>query len=287
MTQVPAARQDLIAGLVADSEALEERMAALQDDEEVEPAASEISRVRADYRSWYARALRLLPPDLAKQFTEQRDGGLFSTGIGKFLDAPRQLSVLQAEDGTFPVGRWQHSLVQVRGRMEKQRTLLLEAQPDVTPAEEAARDIAAMLRRVPEMLKVLSRRRPDWSVSEDIADEGDLQVIVEALLRTVFDDVRPEDYVSSRGGGNSRVDFVLPEVGVVIETKMTRTSLTAKKLGEELLIDAGRYPKHPDCAAIVAYVYDPENRIDNPRGIERDLTLRTDSGMSFVCVISS
>jgi hypothetical protein len=101
----------------------------------------------------------------------------------------------------------------------------------------------------------------------------------------LFDDVRPEDYVPSKGGGNSRVDFVLPEVGVVVETKMARASLTAGKLGEELLFDQGRYPKHPDCQAILAFVYDPGGRITNPRGIERDLTTRTASGLSFICVV--
>lgn len=287
MSQIPAARPDVIATLVEESEALEERMAALQADEDVEPALETIRSLRSDYRAWYARSLRLLPAELAKQFAEQRDGGMFSTGIAKYLDDPRELSVLQGDDGSFPLGRWQHPVSQVRGRLEKQRTLLLEASPDTTAPEQAAAEIGAMLRRIPEMLAVIQRRRPDWALAEEINDEADLQVVVEAVLRMVFDDVRPEDYVPSRGAGNSRVDFVLPEVSVVIETKMTRSSLTSKKLGEELLIDAGRYPRHPDCEAIVAFVYDPERRIDNPRGVERDLTLRTDAGVSFLCVIAS
>ncbi|KQR64137.1 hypothetical protein ASF98_11595 [Arthrobacter sp. Leaf337] len=149
-----------------------------------------------------------------------------------------------------------------------------------------AADLAKVLRRLPDFIHVLQQRRPDWPIGEAIKDERELQVLVEALLRTLFDDVRPEDYTPSRGGANSRVDFVLPEVGVVVETKMTRETMSAKKLGEELLVDAGRYPAHPNCEAVVAYVYDPDKRLQNPRGIERDLTQMTGSGIAFFCVIS-
>ncbi|MBN9131728.1 MAG: transposase [Paenarthrobacter ureafaciens] len=86
---------------------------------------------------------------------------------------------------------------------------------------------------------VLQQRRPDWPIGEALKDERERQVLVEALLRTLFDDVRPEDYTPSRAGANSRVDSVLPEVGIIVETKVTRESMSAKKLGEELLVDAG------------------------------------------------
>ncbi|MBN9131727.1 MAG: hypothetical protein J0I04_19005 [Paenarthrobacter ureafaciens] len=46
------------------------------------------------------------------------------------------------------------------------------------------------------------------------------------------------------------------------------------------------YPSHPSCEAIVAYVYNPDKRPQNPRGIERDLTQTTETGISSFCVIS-
>lgn len=42
-------------------------------------------------------------------------------------------------------------------------------------------------------------------------------------------------------------------------------------LGAQLLVDIARYAKHPDCRTLVCFVYDPEGRIGNPVGIERDL----------------
>lgn len=284
MTTIPALRPSLITELIAESEALEERMAALQAGEGVEH--DEVVKLRSVYRAWHARAKALLPPEAVKKFDEQRDGSIFSAGIAKFLADPRKESILRADDGSFPMGRWQYPFESIRGRLEEQRNLLTEALPEEAPAERVATDLAAVLRRLPEHLRVLQKRRPDWDISANITDERELQIVVEALLRTLFDDVRPEDYVSSHAGANARVDFVLPEVGVVVETKMARPSMSARKLGEELMIDAGRYPKHPNCDAVLAYVYDPHRCLDNPRGIEQDLTMRTAGGLSFVCVIS-
>ena len=283
MTTIPAPRPSIITQLIAESEDLERRMSSLQGDEE--PSLTDITDLRRDYRAWHAHARNVLPAEATKKFDEHRDGSLFKTGINQYLGDPRKDSALRAEDGTFPLGRWQHPFDSVRSRLEQQRNLLMEAEPEESPSERVAADLAAVLRRLPAFLRVMQQRRPEWPIGEAIKDERELQVVVEAILRTLFDDVRPEDYVPSRGGANSRVDFVLPEVGVVVETKMTRSSMSAQKLGEELLIDAGRYPTHPDCDAILAYVYDPDRRLNNPRGIERDLTMRTAAGLSFLCVI--
>jgi hypothetical protein len=57
----------------------------------------------------------------------------------------------------------------------------------------------------------------------------------------------------------------------VVEVKMTRSGLTDRQLGEELLIDIARYRGHPDCKTLVCLVYDPEHRIRNPVGLAKDL----------------
>jgi len=45
---------------------------------------------------------------------------------------------------------------------------------------------------------------------------------------------------------------------VVIETKMTRASLGAKQVGEQLILDIEHYKQHSDCGHLVCLVYDPE-----------------------------
>ena len=58
---------------------------------------------------------------------------------------------------------------------------------------------------------------------------------------------------------------------VAIGLKMTRPGLTAKTLGDELLVDIACYPAaHPDVRALVISIYDPQRRIANPRGLEGD-----------------
>ena len=44
--------------------------------------------------------------------------------------------------------------------------------------------------------------------------------------------------------------------------------MTAKQLGEQLIIDIARYRKHPQCSRLVCFVYDPEGKIANSSGIE-------------------
>lgn len=105
----------------------------------------------------------------------------------------------------------------------------------------------------------------------DVNDEYDVQDLMHALLRLYFDDVRPEEWVPSYAGASSRTDFLLPQIDTVIETKKTRVGLNAKSVGEQLIIDIARYKKHPQCRRLVCFVYDPEGRIANPRGIESDL----------------
>lgn len=104
-----------------------------------------------------------------------------------------------------------------------------------------------------------------------IEDEYDTQDLLHAILRLHFDDIREEEWTPSYAGAASRVDFLLKAEQIVIEVKKTRASMTAKKLGEELIIDRARYEKHPECKILVCFVYDPEGRIGNPVGIERDL----------------
>lgn len=40
-------------------------------------------------------------------------------------------------------------------------------------------------------------------------------------------------------------------------------------MGEELSLDTKKYQTHPDCKTLVCFVYDPERKIINPRGLER------------------
>lgn len=104
-----------------------------------------------------------------------------------------------------------------------------------------------------------------------IDDEYDVQDLLHALLSVEFEDIRKEEWVPSYAGGASRTDFVLKGKGIVIEVKKTRHGLADRDTGDQLIIDIARYASHPDCEKLVCFVYDPEGRMRNPRGLENDL----------------
>jgi hypothetical protein len=96
--------------------------------------------------------------------------------------------------------------------------------------------------------------------------------LLHALLRLHFEDIRDEEWSPSYAGGGSRMDFLLKREKIVVEVKHTRAGLTEKQIGEQLVIDIARYQAHPSCQRLVCLVYDPEQRVGNPRGLESDLS---------------
>jgi len=127
--------------------------------------------------------------------------------------------------------------------------------------------------------------RHDDRPTLDVADEYDVQDLMHALLRLHFDDIREEEWTPSFAGASSRQDFLLKNERIVIEVKKTRPTLKAKQLGEELLIDIARYRSHPDCDCLVCFVYDPDARIVNPTGLERDLESQSSEKLKVQVII--
>lgn len=104
-----------------------------------------------------------------------------------------------------------------------------------------------------------------------IQDEYDVQDLLHSLLKIEFNDVREEEYTPSYAGSSARVDFLLKEQKIVIEVKKTRDGLRDKEVGNQLMLDIVRYKSHPNCKHLICFVYDPESKIQNPRGLENDL----------------
>jgi hypothetical protein len=178
-------------------------------------------------------------------------------------------------------GRWEIT-VPDSTRFEKVLTELRREENRRAPGQKAATDIhnatARLVQLTDSFHRVAVRLRARRSGRDPlfIEDEYDVQYVFSALLETQFDDVRPEEWGPSYAGKATRVDFFLKKESVVIETKMTRDGLTDGKLGEELIIDIDHYKQRPDCKALVCFVYDPEHRLKNPRGLENDLSKQHD-----------
>ena len=119
----------------------------------------------------------------------------------------------------------------------------------------------------------------------EVDDEYDVQDLLHVLLKIYFQDIRPEETTPSYAGSSKRMDFLLKSEKVVIEVKKTRKTLTAKEVGEQLLVDIATYSEHPDCNLLVCFIYDPKGIIGNPVGLENDLTQQSNDNLKVVVYI--
>lgn len=152
----------------------------------------------------------------------------------------------------------------------------------------SASNALAQLENICRKFHVVSRQlrsRYNGRPTIEVEDEYDVQDVMHSILLLQFDDVRREEWTPSYAGGCSRADFLLKNERTVVEIKKTRKGLEAKQVGEQLIIDIQRYKVHPDCQTLICFVYDPEGRVSNPRGIERDLNESTD-GMIVKVIIA-
>lgn len=142
-----------------------------------------------------------------------------------------------------------------------------QSKEELSPIDQ----VELLIRQFHQVARQLRSRYSNRPTVE-IEDEYDVQDLFHALLKIYFEDVRAEEYTPGYAGAASRVDFLLKKEKIVIEIKKTRKGLTSKQVGEQLIIDSLRYQIHPDCNRLVCFVYDPEGRVANPRGIESDLS---------------
>lgn len=139
---------------------------------------------------------------------------------------------------------------------------------NITPPTEVIRNICDRFHLIARQL----RSRYSERETLDIQDEYDVQDLLHALLHLNFDDIRPEEWTPNNAGKCTRVDFLLKSERIMIEVKKTRKGLGSAEVGSQLIEDIHRYRGHPDCDALICFVYDPDGRITNPRGLENDLT---------------
>lgn len=257
--------------LVEEANDLVDRARALQEGE-----ATDDSTLTEDYHSWYAACLAILDDDLGERFRKEFDGNWLSPRIRGFLESPKMRSMLfdltEPEKRLPAMSEWQHPVeTAFVGPIRAQQLLLREQAARRGGATVVSVDVLlAALRRFSRYVRPLVERRRGRAGIE-LANEYDVQDAVEALLSSLFDDVRPEEHTPSHAAGSSSIDFLVPAARLAVEVKMTRPSLRARDLVDELAVDIERYRSHPDVALLIAFVYDPLGAIRNRAGFEQDL----------------
>lgn len=141
-----------------------------------------------------------------------------------------------------------------------------------TSAEHGTLEI---LRRVCARFHLVARQlrlRKEYRPTLEITDEYDLQDLFYALLRLQFDEVGTEEWTPAYTNGAPRTSYLLDWETTVVVVKQTRSGLTTKDLAEQIAADTARYSARPNGANFVCFVYDPDGRVGNPRGLEADLS---------------
>lgn len=116
--------------------------------------------------------------------------------------------------------------------------------------------------------------------SYNIENEYDVQDLLYANIRSIFEDARLEEWTPKHGGLSKRIDIVVPSAEVVIEVKYVRDPSHGKKIGDELKIDIESYHSHSSCKSLLFLIYDPEGNIVDPAVITNDLSGRRVKGKS-------
>jgi hypothetical protein len=99
-------------------------------------------------------------------------------------------------------------------------------------------------------------------------DEYDIQDAIHSILMLLFNNVKREDYVPSRGGANSRIDFHIPEIKTGLEIKFSSGNHKDKSISEEISVDIQRYKGNTLIEKIIFFVYDPQASINNVGGLK-------------------
>lgn len=147
-------------------------------------------------------------------------------------------------------------------------------------AVEQVVEICNNFHKVVKQLRSRHGQRPTL----DVKDEYDVQDLLHSLLHLHFADIRPEEWTPSNAAQCARMDFLLKNESIIIEVKKTRKGLAAKEVSSELIEDIHRYQSHPDCKTLICFVYDPEEQVVNPRGLENDLNTNTEDFNVYVFI---
>ncbi len=132
-----------------------------------------------------------------------------------------------------------------------------------------------LLRRICARFHLVARQlrlRKEYRPTLEINDEYDLQDLFYALLRLQFDEVGTEEWSPAYADGTRRTSYLLDWDKTVVVVKQTRSGLTTKDLAEQVAADKAHYSARANGATLVCFIYDPDGRVGNPRGLEADLT---------------
>jgi hypothetical protein len=234
----------------------------------------DLAKIRQDYSFWHDFNAELIKRAFNKTTSQYFKDYTLRTSI--FLDALYHTPSFQeyVEEAKSKVTQHLNRIKKL-----KEKLILIEELPNlksekevlpVSKLDSGLSILEIIFSKFHKVAQSLRHRHADRDTLL-LKDEYDVQDLLRSILQLNFNDIREEDYSPSYAGGNSRVDFVLKDEEIVVETKMTNDKLKDKEIGSQLLIDIGRYRSHPNCRLLAVFIYDKEDHIRNKAGLINDL----------------
>lgn len=91
----------------------------------------------------------------------------------------------------------------------------------------------------------------------EVENEYDVQDLLYVMIKPLFPGLECEEHTLKYAGSEKRVDFVIKEIGVVIEAKYIRDKRQSKTIFEEMKIDIESYHAHVHCNTLIFFIYNP------------------------------
>jgi len=139
---------------------------------------------------------------------------------------------------------------------------------DTAPGSTVAATIEHICTRFHRVARGLAEREGGRNTFA-CKNESDLQHLFHALLQLQFDEIRLEEYTPSYTRKTPRTHFLLPNEQLAVVVKKTRKGVGPKKMAAQLTADIAHFERHPDCANLICFVYDPDGHVKDPRELER------------------
>jgi hypothetical protein len=149
------------------------------------------------------------------------------------------------------------------------------ATPQAGTSTSGDTDALAVAKKLCQRFHVVARQlrlRGEYRSTVNVEDECDVQDLMHALLRQHFDDIGTDEWTPGYSNGTPRTTYLLDHDRLAIVVKKTKTGLSRKDLADQVRIDVERYRERGRCTHLLCFIYDPEGRIGNPRGLESELT---------------
>lgn len=132
----------------------------------------------------------------------------------------------------------------------------------------------------------ITKNRRKGHLEFSINDEYDVQDILYTILKAIFPKLKPEEPTPSVGISYNKIDFILEDEGILIETKMLKeTDKDERKITDELKVDIQSYYKKEKIKNLICFVYDPFKKIKDEYNLYDLNNEQTINGNKFLVKI--